>query len=743
MGALTWTLDKLFGGYVTQAGEGFVEGQARRAEARRRRRQARSTSAAAAGRALALLPPAGADDQHAGELAPNLAFSPGPMRGRPPVVLYVGVDAQRWASKGAAAATEAQGHAAALIVAPAGHHLETSHAERFPGGLEEQLVLALARADELLDGTDRYLAVVLRPPITGSFAEDAQLDLDALFAPLLTRDVWLTWLTPLDVSSWPDDVLLSGPDSPEDVRRRLSEAGLDPGRRATVLADVLRLPRREAGRALLLLAGDDEALAVHTGDAPPYDRRLQLLIGPEAERTLEARVAVDALPGAGGRLADQGWQVRFDRGTAATVVPLDTVARQVSAYRVIGNRGRLGARTGVPQSVAQSEPVSVTSAERSDGMRRLDEAILEQDPHLAMSALVRKGRAWVDSPAAEQMRPRLKATLEVFGPASAPGVWAHYLIALDAALRLERVDLGAFDEHAIARADPHRLGLLYAAEAMEFRRLAGDLDGACRQAELLLPRFTPAGQVADDDADRYVQGTSRYLVANLLRRGGQYGAARAWVDEAQLLLEGIAPSLRAEHMHCRYARGVCAGMLGEALLEPLGDSGDQELTFGRALVRLADANAAWLEGSVGRASASARRAQHGFEEIGYTRYAARARDLSELLEAWTACEREGVGAISGRVPSVVERLLDSRPSTIDLSRLRPSRALGILQFPLRFRELDVPHQVVLPSVLSLAAGHERLSVHRLPDAGSVHAANVALRDAMALPPRMLLPLLAD
>lgn len=736
--AIAWFSRRVLAAAADEAGRRLGAAYGDRAASRQavvRAKRARSIAAkhALASRPAAALPSAPAASLPRPNLGPGITLSPGPLSSGRPTAIFVGVDAQQAAATAAPALADAGGAPRILYVTDGGHHLVTTGVAGFTGSLHEQMVAALAEVDaNLAMGAATYLAIVLRLPITGDFQNDLNLDLDLLLAPALQgRDVWVTWLAPVDVSSWPAEAYVSGPDGPYDLERALAALSFRFSQPPVPAGEALRLASSDAVAALLALAGAPAGHLVQTMTAAtPYDAHVSLLLSGHARQQGRASISADvAADGLGRRAKAAGYAIKYVSADGEVTVDLDELARQWTAYSI------------QPTPAAHGRS---TSTEREDAISSLVRALHEQEPDVAASILIRHGRAWIEAADAPARIQDIHATLTTFGADSQSGVWAYYLTTLERGLRLRDHPATAFAEDQQVHAQAHGVGELFAAEQMEFARLRGEPDEAAQRGGALMQELATADAPEGHPA-RYARGTALYLVGNLLRSGGLYTEAERWVRAAELVFDPTRPAERTELLHCRYALGVCSAMLGRVLLQPLDRDGESDDVFGLALIRLSNSHAAWLAGDLDGAVAFADEGGAMFDSIGFTRYADRARELRTLLTLWQtlavrgdAHPAEGDGA-----PDVVLQLLsdDDANGPVDLSAYRPSRALGLLQFPARLRADGPSRPVLLPTVLHMTSGtpHRRV----LPPADSAVAAEQTLRNAMHLPATATVPLLAD
>jgi hypothetical protein len=477
---------------------------------------------------------------------------------------------------------------------------------------------------------------------------------------------------------------------------------------------------------------------------PPYTSFLAIAIGAESFRAGTARIdrvlsvanEIDEAVRAG------GIQVlgRSEQGELA-LLPL-TPYRGLVTVTV--------RRRPVPTDETAPDPHLLKAAgahpDYGRPVARLSEAAAEQDELLATATLVRFGRAWIETDRITQFVGPLKQSLQTFGPSTSAGLWSYYLLALDAALR--QGDNGAkwFSEQYCHLAADRGLGALFLAERAEFARLRGDLTLACglmseQINSLLLP-------VTEQDPGRvYSEATARFLLGNLLRRGGRYDLARSVIANAESAFDPSIPSHFVESMHCRYALSVCDSV--QAIFRasapiniPIG-----QLVFSRSLITLANTQAAWFVGDFDTAGAYAREAADGFRTIGYERYAQRADLVRHLVTEWVRLlRRPDEKPVSG-APPVIHRVRTlvraDAGQTVDLADLRPSLVLSILQFGVQFsRDPDADSRVLLPPVMErLPSG--QLKMGGAAESSSRSAADAALRSRMGVGPDGLVPLAPD
>jgi hypothetical protein len=170
--------------------------------------------------------------------------------------------------------------------------------------------------------------------------------------------------------------------------------------------------------------------------------------------------------------------------------------------------------------------------------------------------------------------------------------------------------------------------------------------------------------------------------------------------------------------------------------------------FAAALIQLAYSHAAWSLNDVAEAERYALESAAAFESIGTPNYAQRAHELASLLKSWKILR-------SGEVPSWPDdemgkalRALSGHADAFAafapwFATLRPSRALGLLQFATgELRDRALPTELALPRILHLTTTGE-LEWRTPPPVSTFADADAALRTALEIPMTRRLPLLAD
>lgn len=619
--------------------------------------------------------------------------------------------------------------------------------QTFTGDLFAQLAEAVDVAARLVrQGDADGIAVFLDVPLAGSWQLEERLDLARFFAVLLRHEdcaVWISYEEPIDVSSWPSEVFLEAPVAPASLRQYLIECGVEELRDEVAFITVgnaLRLTPAIAARSLLALVGEEAPATVGGAtELPAYASYIVLAVGSDRVRNSAASVTRETTIAADLQAFMNEQSIRVVRVDGGGLLPLTPYRGRVTAWRKAASE--LGA--AVDERALVSGDQAQTERARTE-LERLGEAIRESNQLLAAAVLIRSGRAWIETLDAPQYRDRLIETLDAFGLASAPGLWAHYLMALDSALRRNEPDVEWFSDDVCETAGRFGMEALFRAEQMEFARLRGDFLDAAAKASLLFPSLT--GDIErSEPGDVYVDATARYVLANVLRRGGRYDIAQNLIETAHRAYDQSVPSHLVEWLHCRYGLSVCDAMAGVPRVEPDQGLEAGQLVFARSLVTLSNAQASWFVGDHVRAIEFASQAQDGFASIGYSRYAARAANVASVLAEWQRLSehRPAVGVAASPIIGRIRDAISGASQPLDLTDLRPSAALTLLQFAMRFSpDVQAPREIVSPSVIWTDTSGALLLTEPI-GSNSIAEADAALREAVGVGRSRLVPLLPD
>ena len=596
-------------------------------------------------------------------------------------------------------------------------------------------------ADALSHGVGDFVAILLDTPITGSWSEDADLDLSHLFEAIFrdrSRTTWLSYNEPIDPTAWPDEVIVEFQAPVDDAIRVLTAAGLPPPHIRRRISDQSVVMASVDVVALVLMLTSPAHSVAGSGNPtnvaavlPPYSAAITLALEPATQS------------GAGYVGRDLTTARDVEDLLLATGVRILTVDHDAPLSLSI-YRGQVTAWQIASPIHSASLPDSHLSVDSTDGaaMQWLLQAITSNDDQVAAAVLASHGRAWIEATNPQSAIEPIRRTMAVFPEHTRAHLWARYLTALDSALRLNNPAEEWFTQQWCDLAGATELGPLFHAERMEFSRLRGELEVACKHATALVTMLRTASTPLTQTY-AYALGTANFLIANLLRRGGRYEIARAFIDQAVSILEEDIPSHRIELQHCRYATSVCESMQGVATVTSSYEWPSGQAVFGRSLVTLANSNAAWFIADYSRAIEFAEEARQGFESIGYGRYAGRAGELTSLLANWAALAGKPVVPLTSSGSISLAELLAAKGEIKILQGMRPSRALSLLQFAVAFaKQPNATREIQLPTCIALEEDGEFVLV--TPSAAnSFKRAERALRNAMGIGARTRVPLAAD
>lgn len=655
------------------------------------------------------------------------ALGEGPLAGKRLVVIGLGRDVERHV-QAAELSTGSQQLLRTQIVA--------AHPEQFWGSLRASLDSAQA---SVVSEEASAIALILRPPLLGSWAAEASLDIDHLAREIFGQDDIATWLVvdaPADAATWPEQVLVQTKFPIRTLRKIWGTSDLN--RRG----QVKRLSKRSArltatAAADLLISLTGGATSVNTDpSAPPspvavYAARLTLALAPA---TAEGR----------GHVSEDDSAV-VAASTFLTAVGIEFISRPETGMDVALSLTALQSRLIAWRTNPVPSELATGSAEppTDSAIGWLRQAIESHDLAVVEAILSSHGRAWIESPPIEPTLDLLTETCAKFPAETDAALWAHYLLALDSALRQNRPTSDWFDDAHRQLAKGKPLEHLFLAEHMEFSRLRGDLAHATDVMNSLIATLADASSPTGHAA-AYALGTAHMLVGNVLRRGGRYADAREFIRRATSTLGDSTPATRIELTHCTYGLAVCDGMRGAATVRADDEWPRDQAVFARSLVTLSNSHAAWVVGDFARAVDFARRAQQGFDSIGYTRYANRAHSLEVLLRDWARHSQHAVDGSPGNADPTVELLLTAQPGAHvnALNDARPSRALSLVQFAVRFAPNPHADMVIeLPTHIALVDG--TYSVRATPPATSFADADFILRQLLEVPANVQVPLAVD
>lgn len=191
-------------------------------------------------------------------------------------------------------------------------------------------------------------------------------------------------------------------------------------------------------------------------------------------------------------------------------------------------------------------------------------------------------------------------------------------------------------------------------------------------------------------------------------------------------------------------------MTGMSQFDAPFDEGQQgSRRFANALITLSYSHASWFVRNELRARQFALQAARQFAELGFEKYAARARDLAALLGWWRSLEtgqKLDFEMENQDLARIVRILVGSEAPgnwlSHRFSQLRPSVAIGLLQFWQQYGHSSEGCEVTPPPVLDTIAINE---LRWRPGEGSVdlRRADEIVRAACSIPADLRVPLIAD
>jgi hypothetical protein len=565
-----------------------------------------------------------------------------------------------------------------------------------------------------------------------------------------TVATWFTYREPGAPEKWPEVVLLKASCAPESLlelarqilgrHRAFQTVGPEPH----VLGDHVRMHRNLAMETLVKLFYldafayelEERSTAV---DHQQLESILMMAIGDTAVRHGGGMVSSTsaATESFTSRWRELGVVVSgFEMGRELRL-PLPESQTRVIAWRV----------PEVTEPAVNAVP-AVHGVEADLILAR--EAHRSGDTELVTALLISRGRAWIESPSSRDALAFLRILKAESDPLQFLWLWSHYLTSLSELFAGQLNDPDAFSAELEGRADAVELALLFRGERMElFRKLRrpDEAIGIANSLLWLLKRPDPAA-APGSSLQHYVQGTSAFVLNNFLRSGGSYHLALDALDSATAAFQAGTESHAVELAHCHYARNVCAAMTGVSSFTPQYPAHPHRQRFAAALIQLAYSHAAWSLDDVAEAERYALESAAAFESIGTPNYAQRARELAALLKWWKILRSGAVPSWPDDEMGTALRALTGEADAFAtfapwFATLRPSRALGLLQFATgEVRNGALPTELALPRVLYLTTTGE-LEWRTPPRASTFAVADTILRTALDIPMSRRLPLLAD
>lgn len=632
--------------------------------------------------------------------------------------------------------------------------------EVFEGDAKHKISDAVSNATALVaSGAGDYFCVTCHAVLHELFDRgDTRFDIAKFFGTIFsdyTISTWFTYREPGVPDKWPEEVLLKADCEPQSLlllaqeicRRHSSMRDLEPS--AHVLGDHVRLNRTLAMEVLaklfylpdILHEIEERSTAV---DHSQLTNILWYAIGDRAREASRANITTISQP-TGSFIAC--WErygvtvLGLTEDGGSHRLPVAESQTRVIAWRLAGNESRASQLTDQPSPDPQIEESILME------LALAKQAVRNREDDLLSALLAAKGRSWVESRNATEALAMLADICNSYSKDSAVYLWSHYLLKLFKLFSGGAVEPEDFSLELATNASQFGLGPLFKAERMEFCRKCSELDEAITIANSIRSHMNPSRLT---DTTRYVHGTAAFLLGNMLRHGGLYHRAWEHVAFAQSLFRADSAAQATELAHCYYAKAVCVAMTGKSQFDaPFeGERHTDGARFATALITLSYSHAAWFVGDVMRARQSALQAADQFADLRYTKYAARAKDLASLLGWWQSLEsgqRLNFQVENGNVAEIVRALIgqasDFSKLSAQFSSLRPSVAIGLLQFWRRFGQKDESHEVLLPPIMREEAGSGFSWIAR--ESVPIGQADQILREACSIPPALRVPLIAD
>ncbi|MGA3083142.1 MAG: hypothetical protein ABSD44_17465 [Terracidiphilus sp.] len=559
---------------------------------------------------------------------------------------------------------------------------------------------------------------------------------------------WFTYREPGAPEKWPSTVLLRAECSPKSIyelacaisARHSSFRAQPPD--PVVVGDHVRLHKALAMEVLAKLFYLDDlpheleerSTAVDHGSLA---NSLWLAIGTTARQ--ERRAQIHTLSKATGSFINYWQQLGVEvlglgENNSTCTLPIAESQTRLVAWRLQGE-----------DSQAISEDFT------SEELKLARNALTHKDEPVLNALIVSRARAWIETSLSTEALGLLSEVMTKTPFSQSAHLWAHYCTCISKLFAGQPVDPDWFSGENYKYAEAAGLGLLYRAECMEFNRKCGNLSAALGIANELSPILNSEGSLPTQ-MDPYVLGTANFVMGNFLRHGGLYDSASKYVERAQSIYRQGLPSHDTELAHCHYSKQVCTAMTGNSAFDAsfAGSSSSKNRRFANALITLSYSHAAWFLRDEPRAKDFADEAARRFQEIDYTSYAARARNLSALLGVWLSESKQtppDYSQLDVKLASIVHALAGHQHNTENLSTvlasLRPSSIVGLLQFAKEFGRNATPiAQIVIPETLCVSDG-TKLSWHSMENVKSLAEGNEVLRARLGIPLQLRVPLLAD
>jgi hypothetical protein len=629
----------------------------------------------------------------------------------------------------------------------------------FEGDAKLKIEEAVAHATSLVAaGLGDYVGVTCHAVLHELFDRgDIDFDPVGFFATIFedyTTSTWFTYREPGVPEKWPEVVLVQAACDPHSLLplayaicdRHPSMKALRP--EPKIVGDHVRLHRILAMEVLakLFYQRDLAHEIEERSTAVDHGRLTNLLwyaIGDRAREASRANILTISQPT---RSFLECWQqfgvtvLGMKDDASFNRLPIAESQSRIIAWR-LADTGHGGPATSIIDQNVEDPVLSELALAR--------QCLNNSEQDLLCALLASKARAWIESAKAVEALELLREIRERFPVEHGCHLWSHYALCLAKLFAGEPVQAAYFAPKLEEVAKRIGIELLFKAERMEFHRKAGELESAVTIGNELFGLLASRRGYAAD-SERYVYGTAAFLIGNLLRHGGLYQQAWDAIDRAQSILHAGPAAQATELAHCYYAKAVCVAMTGISQFDAPFDEGQRgSRRFANALITLSYSHASWFLGNELRARQYALQAGNQFAELGFEKYAARARNLAALLGWWQSLqaghklEFEMENQDLARIVRIIIGFDEDSGWLVErFSQLRPSVAIGILQFWHRYGGGRENIEVTLPPVLERDEANT-LKWRRTGTPVNLRRADEILRAACSIPEALRVPLIAD
>src|SRR5205807_900855 len=173
-----------------------------------------------------------------------------------------------------------------------------------------------------------------------------------------------------------------------------------------------------------------------------------------------------------------------------------------------------------PDQIEPNQPDERTMSRLNAEFAVAQTSIVPFDSDLLLQLIKSRGRAWIECPMHGKALELLERARSIATSGTELWLWSHYLISIAPLLADGITEGRPFSEDFQRIAQPFGLDRLFAAEEIQFLRKQGDIIGALKALNRLLP--TIESVAGPTTTERYVWGTTLFLLSNMLRFGGRY-----------------------------------------------------------------------------------------------------------------------------------------------------------------------------------------------------------------------------